>query len=860
MKRILFIIGLLMVFFPALQAQENKTLEMAHAAFRQHDYVDAVRYYKKVLRKTNNFESQKELAFQLGLCYYKMKSYDAAKHWLEDAVGNHIDRMEAYLYLSDILMIEKRYQQAVSILQKAKSYVKNSSRIDKRISHIHFIQRNILAKHSPVIRRLAALNSTTSDYGLAWWGKKLVFASTRQPKLSRSLDGRTGQGFSKLYYAKKQSGTNQWSVNRMPQAFNTGYNDGTFTFDSIHNTAYWTSCSEHSRHCLILRSRYSSEKERWLRPEKVNFMISGYNYGHPNLSADATTLYFVSNMPGGYGQNDIWRISRTEGDNWGIPVNLGPEINTSENELFPQIVGDSLLFFASDRPGGLGGLDIYYSLKRHLDFSPAKPLPYPMNSPADDFSLLMNPSGRGGYLCSNRQVKSSDDIYQFDGFPVKVLVEGRIVEKFDGKPISHVMVLFKNASGRSDTVYSSLSGDYQFLLNAMDDYLISTKKPGYFEEKRTLSTLSHSLINNQGVVKHLNFYLEKKNYPCSIQGWVKERDKQKPMAGLKVMISSANGFSSYVLTNTKGLYRFDGLKPNTMYTIKTGHRGFFSESRVCSLPKVHQSMVFSKANGYDMDFDLTPIQTKSEVILSNIYYDFDKASLRASSKIELNKLASMLRETPGVVIQINAHTDSRGTAAYNLKLSKARAQAVVDYLVSQGINRKRLVAKGWGEAKPLIYNARTDDEFQANRRTSFKILSLLPAYPTSDGIKLANTQQPKQNPVHKKTEVKPELSVPVVSKALVYRVQILSSSKWISTKYGFAKLKQHLPHVRVYRISITSRFYRYEIGDRYHLSEAKLLQSQLRKLGYKDCFVVAYNHGRKISTKVAYQKEKGGRR
>ncbi len=859
MKRILLIIGLLIVFFPALQAQENKTLEMAHAAFRQHDYVDAVRYYKKVLRKTNDFESQKELAFQLGLCYYKMKSYDAAKHWFEDAIGNHIDRMEAYLYLSDILMIEKQYQQAVSILQKAKSFGKNLSRIDERISHIHFIQRNLLAKHSPVIRPLEALNSTTSDYGLAWWGKKLVFASTRQSKLSRSLDGRTGQGFSKLYYAKKQSGTNQWSVNRMPQTFNTGYNDGTFTFDPVRKIAYWTSCSEHSRHCLIVQSRYSTEKERWLRPEKVSFMISGYNYGHPNLSTDAATLYFVSNMPGGYGQNDIWRISRTDGENWGIPVNLGPEVNTSENELFPQIVGDSLLFFASDRPGGLGGLDIYYSMKKHLDFSEAKPLPYPMNSPADDFSLLMNPSGRGGYLCSNRQVKSSDDIYQFDGFPVKVLVEGRIVGKFDGKPVSQVMVLFKNALGRRDTVYTSLSGDYQFLLNAMDDYLISIKKPGYFEEKRTLSTLSHSLINNQGVVKHLNFYLEKKNYPCAIQGWVKQRDNQKPMAGLKVMISSGNGFSSYVLTNAKGLYRFDGLKPGTMYTIKTGRPGFFSESRVCTLPKVHKSMVFSKANGYDMDFDLTPIQTKSEVILSNIYYDFDKASLRASSKIELNKLASMLRETPGVVIQINAHTDSRGGAAYNLKLSKARAQAVVDYLVSQGINPKRLVAKGWGEAQPLIPNARTDDEFQANRRTSFKILSLRPAYPTSNKIKPASTLKSKQDAVHKKTVGKPRLSVPAVSKALVYRVQILSSSKWISTKYGFAKLKQHLPHIRVYRIS-SARFYKYEIGDRYHLSEAKLLQSQLRKLGYKDCFVVAYNHGRKISTKVAYQKEKGGRR
>jgi outer membrane protein OmpA-like peptidoglycan-associated protein len=859
MKRILFVIGILMFSLP-LQAQQSKWLEQARAAFSQRDYVDAVRFYEKAVRKTKNFESQKVLGYQIGRCYYKMKDYAQARRWFEDAVGNQIDSLNAYWYLSEILMIENQFDHAIGVLQKAKRLHQADQEIENRIQNIRFIQQNILPDSLSIVRPVNVLNSSMSDYGLAWWGGKLVFTSTRQPKFSNTMDGRTGQGFSNLYFASKTDDGRIGQISRMAPVFNTGYNDGTFAFDSVHQVAYWTSCSEHSRHCVLVQSKYSTENERWGRPEKLSFMLAGYNYGHPDVSSDGNTLYFISNMPGGFGKNDLWRISRLQDGAWGIPVNLGHEVNSKYNELFPQMVGDSLLFFASDRPGALGGLDLYYSLKQHNDLSAPSPLPYPLNSPADDFALLMNPSGRGGYFCSNRNLKTSDDIYHFDGFPVKVVVEGNIQQKYDGKPIDAAKVIFRNSKARHDTVSSDKKGRYRFLVNAMDDYLITATKPGYFIEKRTFSTRSALLLKSPRSLMRIDFVLEKKDYPCAIEGWVKARDNHHPMPGLKVRISTADGFSSWVLTDARGLYRFDGLKPNTMYTVKTGHDGYFSESRVCTLPKVHRSEVFSKANGYDMDFELTRIQTKREVILSNIYYDFDKASLRVSSKIELNKLASMLRETPGVVIQINAHTDSRGSDAYNLRLSRARAQAVVDYLVSQGIDANRLVAKGWGETQPLIPNAKTDDEFQANRRTSFKILAVRPV--NQSHIASVKREIPSVNASAAKKSLsagKSKVTAAGMGAELVYRVQIMVSSKWISTQYGFESLKKQLPHTQIYRVATAPKLYKYEVGNRYHFKEIKQLQTKLKRLGYKDCFVVAYYQGKRIKSQKAIQLEKGGR-
>ncbi len=837
-KRLVNILALLMLF--VVVRGQNKNFMLAQQAFSERNYTGAVRYYKKALRKSDDFQKQKLIAYQIALSYFKMNDYKQAGSWFEDAIGDKTDSLKAYLYYANILSIGKRYHDAITILQKALTMSPGDSIIINRITTNGIILSQQSLDTLKMIKKVEELSSDYSDYSLGWWNNKLVFSSTRSIQFGRETDGRTGQGFSRLYYSEKDKETGRWAHPvEMPPKFNTAYNDGTFAFDPVNQIAYWTSCNEHTHLCLIYQSHFNRREKRWQRAEKASFMIEGYNYGHVSVSGNGNTLYFVSNMPGGYGGNDIWKITRKSDNQWGIPVNLGSGINSRYSEMFPSIVGDSLLFFSSEGHNSLGGLDLFFSMKTPLGFSKPINLGYPINSAADDFSLVMNESGTGGYFCSNRDVETGDDIYSFTGFPIKIIVEGTVKHENDRKSIEKAMVIFTDTKGVSDTVFTNKLGKYRIFINAFDEYRVTTLKKGYYKEERTLNTKSKELIFAPPPQKIIDILLDKTLFACGIAGSVNRRNNNKPMLGVKVRIYNKQGFSTFIRTDSSGHYYFNGLKPNMIYTIKTGKKGYFSESRVCTLPKVNKAMIFSKANGYDMDFELTALQKNTEIILSNIYYDFNKASLRETSKIELNKLASMLKETPGVIVQISAHTDTRGTIDYNLKLSAARAKAVVNYLVSKGIDRNRLIAKGYGESELLIPNATTGEEHQANRRTTFKVLDT-----NHQGKTIADT------------EGQFDTQITNDNTGLAYHIQLFASSKKLDPKIDFIKLLKKIHELRIYRVPL-GKIYRYEAGDAYSYADARILQKQLSALGYKGCFVVAYYQGDKISILEAEKAEKG---
>ncbi len=838
----------ILLLFPLFLTAQEKELGAADAAYKSRNYTQAVKLYKKVLRKTNDFQLQKSVACQIGISYYKMGDLEHAKSWLADAVGNRTDSLKAYLFYADILAIEKRNEDAIEVLKKGLKVAPHNTGILSKIKANKLLIQSRGLDTMDIIRSVDPLNSPYSDYGLGWWNDKLVFASTRSIAYGRAMDGRTGQGFSKLYHAQYDKTLNKWSsVAEMPAKLRTPYNDGAFTYDSINRIAYWTSCNERNRRCLIYKSAYNKYKKQWQNPRKVSFMLDGYNYGHVAVADSGKVLYFVSNMPGGFGGNDIWKIGKNEDGSWGIAVNLGEEINTPYNEMFPAVAGDSLLFFASEGHESYGGLDLYVAKKTNLGFTEPVHLNYPFNSAADDFGLVMNRQGTRGYFCSNRNLKTGDDIYTFEGFPVKITLEGTVTRSSDRQPLKDAVIVLKNGKGITRTLHTNGNGKYNTLIDAFEEYRITAAKKGFYDEKKTFNTYSSELISLPAPQKVIDFSMTKRQYDCAIGGLITDRTRKQPMKNVRVRISDNKGFSTFVTTDSGGHYIFNGLKPNTIYTVKTGKPGYFSESRVCTLPKVNQSKTFSKANGYDMDFELTEIKKDAEIVLSNIYYDFDKATLRETSKIELNKLASMLKETPNVVVQISAHTDTRGSADYNLKLSAARAKAVVDYLVSKGIDRSRLIAKGYGESRPLIANAVTEEQHQANRRTTFKVVDI-----NHPGKTIADTEKQKNTVVYGKRN-RSQKEVP----GLVYHIQLLTSSRNLNPETDFSKLKQKIPRLRIFKLPY-GKLFKYEAGEASTAGDAQTLKNMLRASGYTDCFIVPYYKGKKITMKEAEELEKGG--
>ncbi len=827
MRTVIICIISLFLFGTYLQAQD-KNMTMADSQYEQGDYVAAIKSYKKALRKTDDFELQKEIAEQIAFSYYAMNDYDNAQDWFADAIGHQSSNIDAYLCYAEILAIKQQFYDAKSILEKASLLDQKNETVNKRLQSLQWL---ILASKTDSLKLFSlveALNSSSSDYGLAWWNEYLVFASTRG---GQETDGRTGQAYSELYYSSHNSANDQWaSVRKMNAKFRSSENDGAFSFDSKHQIAYWTRCTGKTKACKIYQSQYSLSKKQWLKAEAASFMNESYHYGHPYPSANGQTLYFTSNMPGGFGKNDIWKISRKSDGQWGIPVNLGENINSAANEVFPSQSGDSLLFFSSDKDGGLGRLDMYISMQSGISYSPAINLGYPLNGAADDFSLLMNQKGDGGYFCSNRNTETSDGIYTFKGFPVKLVLEGEITHCLDDQALGDVLISFTNNEDVVTHTQTNDLGHYVHFLNAFDSYRMTVSEAGYHKEERLLNTTDVSTFGTNPPQFVINFELSKTIYPCAISGEVVNRDGKHVMEGVTIEIWNDAGYATYRSTDANGNYHFDDLKPNTIYHIRSSFPGYFSESRDIRLPKVDHASVFSKSTGYDMDFELTKIQTQNEVILSNIYYDLNKASLRTSSKVELQKLASMLKETPEVVIQVNAHTDSRGKPSYNLKLSARRAQAVIDYLVELGIGRERLIAKGYGESQPLITNAQIEEEHQANRRTSFKVVEFV----EQDDIV-------KAEPGH-------------FSAGPSYRLQLLSTSNRRHIEKDFNDIHSSIPGLQIYEHK-TAAIYKYEVGNRKTLAAAKKLQLKLEDLGYSDCFVVSYLGEKKISIEQAKKLE-----
>ncbi len=828
MKQLLKICVLILLFAGSVTAQD-KTMSIADAQFENRDYVEAIVLYKKALRKTKDHKQQQQIACRIALSYYYMNDYENAADWFEDAIDNTSIEIESYYYYAQVLAAEKKFTEAKDVLQKAKQRHPENEDISNRIQAVNLILENDTSGRFGMVEKVQGINSDFSDYSVGAWKKGIVFSSARKGKVNQRTDGRTGQGFSDLYYVKYNESKESWSQpERLNGNINSVNNEGAFTYDEVKNIAYWTMCSDKPGTCLIYYSTYDPNTQKWLKPEKVSFMNDNYNYGHPFICEDGKTMYFTSNLPGGYGKNDIWKATMKSDGIWGVPVNLGEDVNSASNEMFPSVYGDTLLFYSSDKSGTYGGLDIYYSVKRGIGFTESANIGLPLNSAADDFSVILEESGRGGYFCSNRDLKTSDDIYSFSGFPIKIQMSGNVFHDPDMIPIEDVHVIANDKHGNTDTIRTSENGYYSITLNAYDKYRVSFLSDEYFKHECVVLTGDVNLFDRNMHHINLDVYLARKSYPCSVKGLVTNKETNEPMKDVVVSISNSSGFSTYVKTNANGYYLFEGLKPNTIYNVITGEQGFFSESRVCTLPEVDRPMVFSRSNGYDMDFQLLLIQTQNEIALSNIYYDYNKASLRSTSKIELDKLASMIKETPGIIIQINAHTDTRGRAEYNMKLSADRANSVVNYLVSAGVNRERLIAKGYGESRLLIKNASNEDEHQANRRTTFNVIDT-----HQSGVSISDN-----------------------GKRVDYRIQILTTGTKRNITKDFNNVTAGIQDVVIYQVNSGS-VWKYEAGSRRTHSEALKLQSELREYGYTDCFIVCYYNGLKIPLSQAKQLEGG---
>ena len=645
----IYILFLLIV--SSLYSCKSAKLSDAEEKQRIGEYYEAAAIYRKVYTKTSpkKRDLRGYIAYRMAECNRLINNTAKATSAYMNAIRYDYPDSTVYLRMGQMLQKTGRYPEAI---KNYDIYMENDP---SNLLAINGIQGCELApgwKKTPPryeVRRMDKFNSRRGEFSPMLAGDKydqLYFASSRSKDKDAKVSAITGQNNNNLFLVKQDEKGAWLAPVELEDEVNTEYDEGTPSFSPDGNTMYYTYCAqdpEGPRTAEIYISTRSSAK--WGKGTRATIVKDSVTaLGHPSISPDGKYLYFVSDAVGGFGGKDIFR-ARVAGNDFGPMENLGEEINTPGDEMFPYVRDSVTLYFASNGHPGMGGLDLFKATQDSTGKWKVENLGAPINSMADDFGITFAGKEERGFFCSNRNdARGYDHIYSFERPTITIFIEG-IVNDVDEYPIEDATVRIVGKDGLNVKVPVKKDGTYRVEL---------------------------------------------------------ERDIRY------VMMASARGYL------------------NQNYELHTGPE--------------------EKNETYIVDFFLSPIS--KPVVIDNIFYDFDKATLRPESKKALDEMIKMLNDNPNVTIELGAHTDRKGTDQYNERLAQRRAQSVVDYLIAGGIEAARLEAKGYGESVPKTINKKMAKQFdflkegdvlteefilalppeqqeiadQINRRTEFKVL------------------------------------------------------------------------------------------------------------------------------------------
>lgn len=619
-----------------------------------------------------------------------------------------------------------------------------------------------------VINNESAVNTDALEFSPAFYKDGIVYLSTRSGSFRfKVTDELIDENIMTLYRSRRDKEGGLQKGEPFATDLLIRAHQGPLTFDRTGKTMFYTRNAEKGkqttaadglRKLQIYEARL--EDGEWKEGVRLSFNDYSFNTLHPSINADGDKLYFTSDRPGGQGGMDLWVVKRI-GEDWGEPLNLGAAVNTADNDVFPFIHADGSLYFASDRTDGVGGLDLYHSEKNSKQhWKRPRNMGNGFNTSADDFGLVMDRDGRNGYFSSNRPGGSgADDIYQFnrgqnralaalDDRTATVLVWDQDGQKVKGATVAALnldQIVLPDADGDAPTVLDPRGDRFETLtagsaqlslptnekgeaaLTLRDGrYLITVTQPGYLTQQL--------LIRPDTDWDNIRVVLAPANDCVQLTG--KVLTPNGPYAKAQVyVIDSETLTEEIVYSDAAGNYS-TCLPCGKTYTVYATDKGVHSPSAVASA---------DCRTGEPLSLQLrlptepVPFRTDDVVTLSNIYFNFDDATLRPDAYGDLDAVKRLLDRFPDMRIELASHTDARGEADYNLRLSQRRSNSVLDYLLGQGVAMGRVDPVGYGETK-ILNRCRdgvrcSEAEHQLNRRTEFRVLAV-------DGALSATTSYP----------------------------------------------------------------------------------------------------------------------
>ena len=654
MKKTLTILTIALFSFTAILAQNNST-KKADKLFERLEFVKAAEEYLKLADKSpDNY-----IISRLADSYYNIfKTYEAEK-WYSKIINKDPDSEVIFRY-AEMLKANGKYKESNVWMSKFSEMKPYDTRAIAFRNTPNYIDKIIEKGKRFNVQNLKDINTVSSDFGAFTFDNALYLTSGRKQKGSQNkkYNNYTSEEEYVLDVFKYDI-INDVYINETPlDAINTKYHEGVIAFSSSGDTMYFARETYYSKSFykdsivkngstkeqvsvinLYRATRCTKKEITWKNNGNCNFnkgwnvaeleINSGYySMKNPALSCDGKTLYFSSDMPGGFGNYDIYKSEIKDDGSLGEPINLGQKINTEEQEVFPHMCCDDTLYFSSNGHLGLGGLDVFYSKNIDDKWSNVRNVGLPVNSNSDDFAFKMGEDCTNGFVSSNRTGGvGSDDVYAIKKIKplCDILLESIVVDSKTDMPINGALTSVKDDTGIVDSSKETTSdGLVDYMFECEDEIQLMVSKEGY--ESKMID--------------------------------IKLLEIDPPLLKIK-------------------------------------------------LDPIEELIVEEK------------------IILNPIYFEFDKSNITNQAAFELDKLVSIMKKYPEMIIRAESHTDSRGPASYNKLLSVRRAKSTAQYVISMGIDESRMSGVGMGEEDPEIDCSAgcSKDEYAKNRRSEFIIIS-----------------------------------------------------------------------------------------------------------------------------------------
>ncbi len=705
--------------------------ERGDQLFNEFAYVQAIDQYKIALEKTDD----PEILLKIADSYRKLNDPANSSEWYARALDNEVMEPTAYLHYAEALSSMQNYAEAKKWYGKYETLASEDNRPDTKIETIENLS-GLDDRSGEITITFADFNSGASDFGPAFYGDDgVLFISAReQNKALENLFNWDESEYLNVYMVDS-SGT----VEEFHKHINSRYHEGPLTlYDSgrqmiFTRNDYLGSLGRSSEGITKLKLYASSSTTdgKWNKPLEFKYNSSEYSVGHPAVTQDGMLLIFASDMPGGHGGTDLYWSEWVEGQ-WSEPVNMGKEINTEGNEMFPFVSAERHLFFASDGHGGFGGLDQFGIDLAKMDRSIPMNLGRPLNSSLDDFGLIVR--NNKGYFATNREdSKNNDDIYAFtsNGPLIRSYVlKGIIADSDTGKPLANATVALKTKDGNTvKEARANENGEYFFAIEPGKRYTIDVSTEKYLANQEEVD------INDKTRLEWTRDVTLKPDYGFNLAGTIKERDTDTTIEGVRVtLIDNMTGNQVLnIITDQDGEFIHSiedrELNDRISYQIKLEREGYLSKTLTYNAELTRPGTAnLNEFLNIDMDKIDVGTDIGKLIDIQPIYFDLGKYNIRSDAAVELDKIVQIMQENPTIEIELGSHTDSRGSAASNERLSDKRARASADYIVSKGIDKSRIMGKGYGESQ-LINQCSdgvkcTEEEHQLNRRTEFRVTKI----------------------------------------------------------------------------------------------------------------------------------------